>query len=120
MQDVAYFLMTSVSGMHVMDERMHVEFYYAQLLDFLRTQGVDDVPDFSAFWDSYMLAVCDLARWMAGWSWWGQAPPRLVAELIHVCFKLVAPFGLLDPIQATQSFSSSLSALHPGRHGCDG
>jgi len=70
-KDLAYFM--SCAADDDSDEEC-LRFYHAELSALLKAQG-DEPPAFEDLWASYVLAVADLGRWMAGWHggcWWGD------------------------------------------------
>merc|ERR1712232_216582 len=72
--DVAYCLACATSCMSAKQEQELLAFYHKELAVLLRrTRCCDDsVPSFALICDLHTLAMCDLARWMAGWGWWGH------------------------------------------------
>lgn len=73
-KDLAYFMCCAASGNNEASDGDSLRFYHAELSALLKQQG-DDPPAFEKLWESYVLAVVDLGRWMAGWnggSWWGN------------------------------------------------
>lgn len=70
-KDLAYFMACAASGITEATEEQYLRHYFAKLCALLQAQG-DEQPSFESLRDSYALACADLARWMAGWGWWGN------------------------------------------------
>mmetsp|Transcript_72780 Transcript_72780/g.236383 ORF Transcript_72780/g.236383 Transcript_72780/m.236383 type:complete len:92 (-) Transcript_72780:150-425(-) len=68
-KDLAYCLVSSAASLTLVEEDTYLRFYHSELSRRLASRGVALVPTFEALHESYLPAVCDLARWMAGWSW---------------------------------------------------
>merc|ERR1712192_92738 len=64
-KDLAYCLLSAGS----MDQHQHLSFYLHQLAPRLLDQG-DSPPSIHELEVMYGLSLCDIARWMAGWTGW--------------------------------------------------
>mmetsp|Transcript_19299 Transcript_19299/g.54318 ORF Transcript_19299/g.54318 Transcript_19299/m.54318 type:complete len:172 (+) Transcript_19299:2-517(+) len=106
-KDVAYCLACAASGCSPSEEQELLSYYHGELTSSLVEQG-DQPPSLEYFQTSYHVAMCDLARWMAGWGWWGNV--RLLkghAEL------LLGKLGL-DPEEAAEAeCERRLFSLYP-------
>ena len=82
-KDVAYCLACAAGGLSEASEEAFLQHYHGEVSQLLAAQG-DEAPSSEALRSSYALAMCDLARWMAGWGWWGNhgALKRHVREVL--------------------------------------
>lgn len=71
-KDVAYCLVCGACSLEEEEEEAFLRYYHEELSDRLVSQG-DLAPEYLQVKRSYQLAICDLARWMAGFGWWGNA-----------------------------------------------
>lgn len=70
-KDVAYCLACGADRLSTMEEESYLRDYHSELAKRLSDQGFVP-PGLEQLKVSYALAMCDLARWMAGWGWWGH------------------------------------------------
>eukprot|EP00928_Gymnodinium_smaydae_P034514 TRINITY_DN24434_c0_g1_i1.p1 TRINITY_DN24434_c0_g1~~TRINITY_DN24434_c0_g1_i1.p1 ORF type:complete len:510 (+),score=55.11 TRINITY_DN24434_c0_g1_i1:124-1530(+) len=70
-KDLAYFISCAVIDADETSEDAYLRYYHGKLSELLEAQG-DTPPTFDLLRESYILACVDLARWMAGWSYWGN------------------------------------------------
>eukprot|EP00929_Paragymnodinium_shiwhaense_P061964 TRINITY_DN30945_c0_g1_i1.p1 TRINITY_DN30945_c0_g1~~TRINITY_DN30945_c0_g1_i1.p1 ORF type:complete len:408 (+),score=120.95 TRINITY_DN30945_c0_g1_i1:88-1311(+) len=70
-KDLAYFLSCAARDISDEEEEEYLRFYLKELSVRLKKQH-DECPSFEDIRDSYSLACADLARWMAGYQWYGN------------------------------------------------
>jgi len=73
-KDVAYCLICAAGSLSTQEEEGYLIHYHRELSEQLLAEGAL-VPPLEVIRESYLLASCDLARWMADcpYGWWGHS-----------------------------------------------
>mmetsp|Transcript_23670 Transcript_23670/g.52495 ORF Transcript_23670/g.52495 Transcript_23670/m.52495 type:complete len:358 (-) Transcript_23670:168-1241(-) len=93
-KDLAYFLACGALSCTPEEEVSYLQHYLAELSAALPPG--EEAPSLQDLQASLTLAYCDLARWMAGWGWWGNS--RLLKQ--HMV-------SVLDRLDRGKQLSSS-------------
>lgn len=108
-KDLAYFLACAVSDADASTEERYLRHYFQELSALLAAQG-DRPPTFEIFHASYVLACVDLARWMAGWSYWGNK--QLLKGHVQAVLDLLDQG---DALESESAYQERIFAIYPPR-----